>query len=93
MAASDQGGGAKGAGRKPSADSGCPICGRPVPRRGASAPAAEATTAAGPRGAPDPFPFCSPRCQLIDLGRWLGEEYRVADRDTVVWPPPDDEGS
>jgi uncharacterized protein len=25
------------------------------------------------------FPFCSERCHLIDLGRWLGEEYRVAD--------------
>lgn len=23
------------------------------------------------------FPFCSERCHLIDLGRWLGEEYRV----------------
>lgn len=23
------------------------------------------------------FPFCSERCQLIDLGRWLGEEYRI----------------
>jgi uncharacterized protein len=23
------------------------------------------------------FPFCSERCQLVDLGRWLHEEYRV----------------
>ena len=23
------------------------------------------------------FPFCSPKCKLIDLGRWLGEAYRV----------------
>jgi len=23
------------------------------------------------------FPFCSERCHLIDLGRWLGEEYRI----------------
>ncbi len=22
-------------------------------------------------------PFCSERCQLIDLGAWAGEEYRV----------------
>ena len=22
-------------------------------------------------------PFCSDRCRLIDLGRWLGEDYRV----------------
>jgi endogenous inhibitor of DNA gyrase (YacG/DUF329 family) len=24
------------------------------------------------------FPFCSPRCRTIDLGRWLGEDYRIA---------------
>ncbi len=23
------------------------------------------------------FPFCSERCQLVDLGKWLNEEYRV----------------
>jgi endogenous inhibitor of DNA gyrase (YacG/DUF329 family) len=23
------------------------------------------------------FPFCSPKCRLIDLGRWLGEQYGV----------------
>jgi hypothetical protein len=23
------------------------------------------------------YPFCSRRCRLIDLGRWLGEEYRL----------------
>ena len=22
-------------------------------------------------------PFCSERCKLIDLGKWLGEDYRV----------------
>lgn len=22
-------------------------------------------------------PFCSNRCKLVDLSRWLGEEYRV----------------
>jgi len=29
-------------------------------------------------------PFCSERCRLIDLGKWLGEEYRVADDTTSV---------
>ncbi len=24
------------------------------------------------------LPFCSERCRNIDLGRWLGERYRVA---------------
>jgi uncharacterized protein len=23
------------------------------------------------------FPFCCERCKLVDLGRWIGEEYRV----------------
>jgi endogenous inhibitor of DNA gyrase (YacG/DUF329 family) len=23
------------------------------------------------------FPFCSPRCKVIDLGRWLGGGYRI----------------
>lgn len=34
------------------------------------------------RGWPQ-FPFCSARCRMIDLGRWLGEEYRM--------PPDSDE--
>ncbi len=29
-------------------------------------------------------PFCSERCQMIDLGQWLGEEYRVPDSTTEV---------
>jgi endogenous inhibitor of DNA gyrase (YacG/DUF329 family) len=29
-----------------------------------------------PAAGPD-LPFCSARCRLIDLGRWLGEEYRI----------------
>lgn len=24
------------------------------------------------------YPFCSKRCKLIDLGRWLNEDYKVA---------------
>ena len=31
---------------------------------------------AGPAGWPE-YPFCSPRCKTIDLGRWLGETYCV----------------
>jgi len=33
--------------------------------------------AAAPRTANPAFPFCSPRCKLVDLGRWLGGEYRI----------------
>jgi len=32
------------------------------------------------------FPFCSARCQTIDLGRWLGERYRVVPEGEA--PPP-----
>ncbi|MBZ4421736.1 DNA gyrase inhibitor YacG [Myxococcus sp. RHSTA-1-4] len=42
----------------------CPICQKPVPPRGENAS----------------FPFCSRRCRAVDLGRWLGEEYRVPER-------------
>jgi endogenous inhibitor of DNA gyrase (YacG/DUF329 family) len=38
-------------------------------------------------------PFCSQRCQLIDLKRWLGEEYGlpIPDRDTEPVEPGSDE--
>ncbi len=29
---------------------------------------------------PELYPFCSPRCRLVDLGRWLRGEYSI-DRD------------
>lgn len=41
----------------------CPICGRRMEGR----PLAEWPF----------FPFCSKRCKTIDLGRWLGETYRI----------------
>jgi endogenous inhibitor of DNA gyrase (YacG/DUF329 family) len=37
------------------------MCGKPV----------------APRAASRAFPFCSDRCKLLDLGKWLGEDYRV----------------
>ncbi len=59
----------------------CAICRKPLPPR---------------RGNPS-HPFCSPRCRQVDLGRWLGEEYRVPTRATELEedgvperPPPDD---
>ena len=27
------------------------------------------------------YPFCSPRCRKIDLGRWLGEKYGIPAED------------
>jgi endogenous inhibitor of DNA gyrase (YacG/DUF329 family) len=39
----------------------CVICGKPVP----------------PRLENRAFPFCSDRCRLVDLAKWIGEEYRI----------------
>jgi len=44
----------------------CPICKKPL----ALPPE---NTAPMPRH----FPFCSERCKLIDLGRWLDGKYQV----------------
>ncbi len=41
----------------------CPIC-------------ASIMDAHGPKEWPD-WPFCSKRCKLVDLGRWLGGNYRI----------------
>jgi len=37
------------------------------------------------------FPFCSPRCKTIDLGKWLNEEYSVPveEEDSAVDDEPD----
>jgi endogenous inhibitor of DNA gyrase (YacG/DUF329 family) len=32
-------------------------------------------------------PFCSQRCKLIDLGRWLNEEYRISEEMPDVTRP------
>lgn len=32
-------------------------------------------------------PFCSRRCKLVDLGKWLSEEYRV-EEDLPPTPDP-----
>ncbi|HEY3449843.1 MAG TPA: DNA gyrase inhibitor YacG [Myxococcales bacterium] len=61
----------------------CPICKKPIP---------------GPKEN-EAFPFCSRRCRLIDLGKWLGGDYRVAGKpeeneDELRSAPaaPDDDG-
>ena len=40
------------------------------------------------------YPFCTKRCKLIDLGRWLTEDYKIPDagppRDAST--PGDDDG-
>jgi endogenous inhibitor of DNA gyrase (YacG/DUF329 family) len=55
----------------------CPICKRPVD---------DAT-----RGVPNsPYPFCSPRCKLIDLGRWLSGKYQIPVVEEDESDAPDD---
>jgi endogenous inhibitor of DNA gyrase (YacG/DUF329 family) len=57
----------------------CPACKKPVE----------------PRALNPAFPFCSPRCRQVDLGRWLGEEYRVPERpaEGEEHPPGSEDGS
>ncbi len=33
------------------------------------------------------FPFCSKRCKMIDLGRWMNESYRISRQ---LWPVDED---
>jgi uncharacterized protein len=56
----------------------CPICQKPAAARPHNPSA----------------PFCSPRCRQLDLGRWLGEEYRVQEQppDGERAPVPEDDG-
>ena len=55
----------------------CPICGKP----------------AAPRPQNRSAPFCSDRCRLLDLGKWLGGDYvipgeRAGDGDGGGGSPP-----
>jgi uncharacterized protein len=45
----------------------CPIC-----KKSVDAPRDEGQAAGPPH-----FPFCSERCKLIDLGRWLDGKYQI----------------
>ena len=62
----------------------CPICKRPVVR--------EESRGGGGGSARSYFPFCSERCKLIDLGRWLGGRYQIPvkeedESDGAIGPP------
>jgi endogenous inhibitor of DNA gyrase (YacG/DUF329 family) len=39
--------------------------------------------------ASEAHPFCSSRCRLVDLGRWLDEEYRIPAVDDDDEPSPE----
>lgn len=54
----------------------CPVCAKNT------APRAENVS----------FPFCSPPCKLVDLGRWLDGGYRIpGEPDPEAHPQPDEE--
>ncbi|MEN6307840.1 MAG: DNA gyrase inhibitor YacG [Anaerohalosphaeraceae bacterium] len=57
----------------------CPICKKPV-----------CVPQDGQHGF---FPFCSERCRLIDLGKWLDGEYRVPVSSTPESDPENSESS
>ena len=38
-------------------------------------------------------PFCSSRCRMVDLGRWLKGEYRVPGEDAVALDIPKPESA
>lgn len=40
---------------------------------------------------PPNFPFCSQRCKLIDLGKWLNEEYVISEPITEAYEQINDE--
>jgi hypothetical protein len=45
----------------------CPVCRKPVTENSAKA---------------QYFPFCSSRCQLVDLDAWLEADYRIISKST-----------
>ncbi len=36
--------------------------------------------AAAPKAENKWYPFCGERCKAIDLGKWLGEEFKIASK-------------
>ena len=58
----------------------CPICKKPV-------------TESPTEGTRSYYPFCSERCKLIDLGRWLGGRYQIPVDDDQQMPSSDPPGA
>jgi endogenous inhibitor of DNA gyrase (YacG/DUF329 family) len=50
----------------------CPVCRGPLK----------------PREENPAFPFCSPRCKAVDLGKWFTGTYRVPGPPAPEAPPP-----
>ncbi|MBY0228058.1 MAG: DNA gyrase inhibitor YacG [Gemmataceae bacterium] len=54
----------------------CPVCGKEFDGDPLSSPG---------------FPFCTPKCKLIDLGRWLDEGYSIPAEEQDEPPPGEEE--
>jgi endogenous inhibitor of DNA gyrase (YacG/DUF329 family) len=37
------------------------------------------------------FPFCSPACKVVDLGRWLDGTYRIPEPEPLAVAEPGEE--
>jgi endogenous inhibitor of DNA gyrase (YacG/DUF329 family) len=47
---------------------------------------------ARPRADNPAFPFCSPRCRAVDLGKWFIGAYRAPEPAEPEAPTPQDDG-
>jgi uncharacterized protein len=61
----------------------CPICDVPV------APPVRDVAPGAPPPPKSYYPFCSDRCRMVDLGRWLTGQYAIPG-DTVRSPEDED---
>ena len=64
----------------------CPVCSAEVEKPTSSAPATPPKKSY--------FPFCSDRCRMVDLGRWLTGQYVIPGepvQEEQLPPPPIDE--
>ncbi|MBW2524129.1 MAG: DNA gyrase inhibitor YacG [Deltaproteobacteria bacterium] len=63
----------------------------PSPPQGESAGKGTCPTCGGPRETTAHGPFCSDRCRLLDLHRWLEGDYRIStDPGDPSWQPSQD---
>lgn len=58
----------------------CPICDKPIDKN---------NDKDGDRAGRS-FPFCSSRCQLVDLSNWIGERYAIPGEEVADPEPPDE---
>ena len=65
--------------------------GQPEPMNKVRCPICDAAMPGNWQDYPD-YPFCTRRCRMVDLGRWLGEGYRIPDKDAEDRSTPPESG-